>query len=66
MSSGPPSLRDEFCLTMESIMPGVLFASRNKDVSDCPGETVFTLIPRGPSSFAKTRAICSMAPFVAR
>ena len=63
MSSGPPSLRDEFCLT---IMPGVLFPSRNEDVSNCPGETVFTLIPRGTSSFAKTRAICSTAPFVAR
>ena len=64
----PPSLQDkfEFCLMMELIIPGVLLASQNKDVSICPGETVFTLIPRGPSSFAKTLKICSIAPFVAR
>lgn len=63
MSAGSPSRPSGVVAEMRASASGGL-VERSRSVSVAPGDTVLTVMPRGPSSLAATAANCSVAPLL--
>lgn len=63
-SSGSPILFCG-CNPSKNLICCSVFPVLNNSVSMGPGDMVLTVMPLGPSSFARTRLTCSIAPLVA-
>ncbi|CDM30290.1 unnamed protein product [Penicillium roqueforti FM164] len=61
LAKRPSGLRFFMAFSTGSGLPRV-----NRTVSVGPGATALMVISLGPSSLARTRTVCSMAPFVVK